>query len=419
MIKISVIIPIYNMEQYLEECLQSILNQTLKEIEIICINDGSSDGSLNILNKYASKCSNMIIVNQENLGVSKARNNGINIASGEFVAFMDPDDYYPEMDILEHMYHCAKTNNVYICGGSLSSLINDKIKTKYFGWRKKYVFDNDKKMSYQDYQFHYGFTRFIYNLQFLKNNNIYFPRLKSYEDPPFFVRAMLCANEFYSLKKITYCYREGYKDVLLTSDRLIDAIYGVIDILKISVDKKLDALHINVVKSIREDNIAISIYENILKRNVKIENLVYKINKLIDIRKLENNEKYLLLKPSCILSYREEIKKDFLDNITRYDGVVIYGAGKVGRAVAKYIKSVGGINIMYFAVSEKNEVKTVVDEIEVVNICEIKKYAREILILVATSENFHEEIQANLKRLGFENFILIDTHEFKILDIEI
>ena len=91
--KISVIIPVYNVEKYLRECLDSLLNQTFKDIEIICVNDGSTDGSLNILNEYASKDSRFIIINQNNQGLSAARNNGLNVAKGDYVAFLDSDDY--------------------------------------------------------------------------------------------------------------------------------------------------------------------------------------------------------------------------------------------------------------------------------------------------------------------------------------
>ena len=88
-IKVSVIVPVYNVEKYLRECLESLVNQTLKEIEIICINDGSEDSSLEILNEYASKDSRFVIINQENCGQSVARNKGLDVAKGEYIGFVD------------------------------------------------------------------------------------------------------------------------------------------------------------------------------------------------------------------------------------------------------------------------------------------------------------------------------------------
>ena len=91
--KVSVIIPVYNVEKYLRECLDSVINQTLKDIEIICVNDGSTDNSLQILEEYAQKDERIRIINQENRGQSVARNRGLDIALGEFIAFIDSDDY--------------------------------------------------------------------------------------------------------------------------------------------------------------------------------------------------------------------------------------------------------------------------------------------------------------------------------------
>lgn len=91
--KVSVIIPIYNVEKYLSECLDSVVNQTYKNLEIILINDGSKDGSANICKEYAEKDSRIIFIDQENIGVSKTRNKGIDIATGKYVLFVDSDDY--------------------------------------------------------------------------------------------------------------------------------------------------------------------------------------------------------------------------------------------------------------------------------------------------------------------------------------
>lgn len=91
--KISVIIPVYNAGRYLDKCLDSVENQTLKEIEIICVNDGSKDNSIDILKKHAANDNRIRIIDQENAGVSAARNNGIRSAKGEYITFVDADDY--------------------------------------------------------------------------------------------------------------------------------------------------------------------------------------------------------------------------------------------------------------------------------------------------------------------------------------
>ena len=167
--KISLIIPIYNTSKYLSQCLDSVLSQTLKEIEIICIDDGSTDNSIKILKNYANADSRIKIITQQNSGAGFARNNGIKNASGEYIAFLDSDDYYLDTDVLESLYENAKKNNVLICGGEFAELRPDG--TIFSQWKNTkeygYYFESDKLIEYQDYQFDFGFTRFIYKRTFL------------------------------------------------------------------------------------------------------------------------------------------------------------------------------------------------------------------------------------------------------------
>ncbi len=109
-VKLSIIIPVYNSEKYLRQCLDSAMNQTLTDIEIICINDGSTDGSLKILEDYAQKDNRIKIISQENQGISITRNVGIAQAVGEYVAFLDSDDYMA-LDYCEKLYTRGKETN--------------------------------------------------------------------------------------------------------------------------------------------------------------------------------------------------------------------------------------------------------------------------------------------------------------------
>lgn len=113
---VSVIVPVYNEEQYLQKCIDSICNQTLKELEIICIDDGSTDGSLRILQSAAEKDSRIRILTQNNLYAGRARNVGMKYASGKYLSFLDADDYF-EPDMLEKMFYRAEEDNsdVVIC----------------------------------------------------------------------------------------------------------------------------------------------------------------------------------------------------------------------------------------------------------------------------------------------------------------
>lgn len=231
--KISIIIPVYNVEQYLGECLDSVLHQSLRETEVICVDDGSTDGSLEILHQYAAQDKRIKVLTQQNKGAGIARNSALKIATGKFVAFMDSDDFYPSKHTLKNMYNAALKHHVLICGGSLNKikdgeLINDPQKLE-----DGYTFERNGYVKYKNYQFDYGYWRFIYDREFLVENQLYFPDYLRGQDPPFFIKAMSLAKEFYALKEATYVYRPNFKNIIWTERKVADNILSHADCLEL------------------------------------------------------------------------------------------------------------------------------------------------------------------------------------------
>lgn len=140
---ISIIIPVYNTEIYLKDCLESLINQTYKDLEIICVNDGSKDNSLQILEEYSKKDSRVKIINQENKGMSAARNNGIKNANGEFIAFVDSDDWL-DLNYFEKLHKAiAETNSDIAASSIIRTRENSKkIRIKY---EKEEIFETLKE----------------------------------------------------------------------------------------------------------------------------------------------------------------------------------------------------------------------------------------------------------------------------------
>lgn len=128
--KVSVIIPVYNVEEYLKECLDSVINQTLKEIEIICVDDGSTDNSLKILKEYAKKDNRISVLTQENLHSGAARNAGLAVAKGEYVHFLDSDDWI-DNTLYEKMYRCYQEYNVDLVYCSWQVFLEQKTQARY------------------------------------------------------------------------------------------------------------------------------------------------------------------------------------------------------------------------------------------------------------------------------------------------
>lgn len=315
--KISLIIPIYNQEKYLEECLNCVLSQTLSEIEILCINDGSTDSSIDIINEFIEKDSRIKLINQKNQGVAIARNNGIKEAKGEFIAFLDPDDFYPENDVLETLYNKATENNVLIAGGSIWDLnvytgewLKDHTQKFYEGLN----FHEDKLMDYKDYQFDYGYYRFIYNREFLITNDIKFPPLKRYQDIPFFINAMTLAKKFYAIEKCTYCYRWQGKDInWKDSTRIEDLLKGITFELNWSKKNNLSKLHRLTFEGRLNGEYKQKLIENI---NFNIKN----IKLLIDLKSSINYN--LLEKEDCELkneiTINNILKENYNTKLKRY-----------------------------------------------------------------------------------------------------
>ena len=220
-IKVSVIVPIYNAEGFLRECLDSVVNQTLRDIEIICVDDGSTDRSGLILSHYRQEDRRITLIRQENSGSGAARNRGIRSARGEYIAFLDADDSYPEAETLEKLYEAAVRHGVLICGGSFSVLWPDGTvitqfdEARYWG----YTFFENGLRQYRDYQFDFGYHRFLYRREFLLEKGLFFPSYQRYQDPPFFVRAMTEAGSFYALRDVSYRYRMGTGPRGITASR--------------------------------------------------------------------------------------------------------------------------------------------------------------------------------------------------------
>ena len=146
LVKVSVIVPVYNVEKYLRECLDNILNQSLEDIEIICVNDGSTDNSLDILDEYSKKDSRVKVISQENKGLSGARNTGMKHVTGQYVTFMDSDDYFSEGS-LEKLYGICEEKNLDVAIAKLINFddeTNEKAKSDYYEIKflKKIVGDN-------------------------------------------------------------------------------------------------------------------------------------------------------------------------------------------------------------------------------------------------------------------------------------
>ena len=223
LVKISVIIPVYNTQKYLRECIDSILNQNFKDIEIICINDGSTDNSQDILDEYHKKDIRFKVFTQKNQGLAKSRNVGLNHAKGEYVIFLDSDDYL-KSDSLLKLYNIANKKNLDFV---MFKIMNFDYKThvkstaRYFDMKflknvRNKVFNwRDVKENF--FNISVTATSKLFKRELLED--IRFPEGIIFEDNLFFIKALLKAERIYFLEDYLYLRR-------MRPDSITNSYYG-------------------------------------------------------------------------------------------------------------------------------------------------------------------------------------------------
>ncbi len=210
--KISVIVPVYNTEKYLDESLRTIENQTLKDIEIICVNDGSKDSSLQILERHAANDKRIKVINKENGGVCSARNAGIRAAQGEYVSFIDSDDLIPEY-AMEKAYDNLKKYDVDVVSSGLHMFTDgeeiDLSNFKYDPSKVKVCERSENQNPFYDMVENTGYiVTKVYKKSLIVNNNIWFKEgVTHYEDQLFNLLLFPSVTKMVQDDNVFYLYR--------------------------------------------------------------------------------------------------------------------------------------------------------------------------------------------------------------------
>ena len=257
-IKVSVIIPVYNSEKYLKQCLDSVVNQTLKNIEIIVVNDGSTDNSLQIIQEYVNKYSNVKLINKQNEGCYKARNIGLEVADGEYIAFLDSDDYI-ESNMYEKLYLKAKQTNADIVSSNYYISQDDKLKLVDFSSSVALLEkSNNKVIGAKNIILDAIIWSRIFKKQMLFEKNIKFHSDIYMADDAFFhIITMLNAEKIVYISDILYTYRISRKDSITSSynERNFDCIKVAKKIMDYAITNNMEHFMPQVVAYVLRLNI--------------------------------------------------------------------------------------------------------------------------------------------------------------------
>lgn len=295
--KVSIIVPVFQVEKYLKECIDSLISQTLKDIEIILIDDGSTDDSLRICEDYKSKYDNIILIHQENKGLSYTRNVGIRISKGKYIAFCDSDDTYKK-DMLEKLYNTAELyeTDIVMCG--YETFPNKRISLPKITTEKlisNIEFINSYNKMHSDNQLCFSW-RFLINSKFLKNKDIVFnENILIGEDFLFNLEIIMQAKKIYVLNEALYNYRTNNSNSIMNkyNPNLVEDVNAqYLEKLRITKKYKLDK---NKYWNMDMAYYYITRFHSMLLHNVMISptkcDKISDINKVINSKAIKNNFK--------------------------------------------------------------------------------------------------------------------------------
>lgn len=211
MVKLSIIMPVYNASKFLDMSLKSIFNQTFGDYEVICVNDGSTDNSLKVLEAYATEHDCIRIFSITNSGSGKARNYGIEQANGEYLAFLDADDVFLDSSALEKMMAVAVKNDADMVGANLKRIKQDATLEENYDFENTLFsyFNKEDVIKPNEYGIPWAFYKNIYKKSFVTENNISFPDLKRGQDPVFLADILTRIEKIYVTDVDLYGYNHS------------------------------------------------------------------------------------------------------------------------------------------------------------------------------------------------------------------
>lgn len=238
MVAVSVIMPVYNTAAYLRQSIDSVLAQTFADFELICINDGSTDNSAEILEEYVAKDNRIRVISQQNQGLSEARNSGLAIAKGGYIAFADSDDYYAPK-FLEFLVSTAETTGRDIVGCDFKKIRLTKDKLKFVNKVSPKIYKNALNvLLHKDNFIHFNVWNKLYKREVI--GNIRFVPHIYYEDWVFNCCVFERANGFVWLKEKLYAYRYSDNSIMrsrFNAKKLADYVTGIHEVYHYFMEK--------------------------------------------------------------------------------------------------------------------------------------------------------------------------------------
>lgn len=404
-IKVSVIIPVYNVGNYLDRCLKSVLGQTEKNIEILCIDDCSTDNSLSILKNYAKTDERLhIFKNQHNHGQAYSRNIGLDAAKGEYITFVDSDDYI-DYRAIEEMYDIATKRklDLLFCDAEIIQEYKENQVTPLRRFRKAVYADKAGAVLFHQMMQHQDMFGSVwgvlYRTAFLKENQLRFIKGILHEDVPFIFKAIILSGKAGCVNNTFYYYVERNNSTMRSDNieqRLEGLLIAYFDMLVFwrehgdYTDEINQGIHDYIENYHR---FMICLYNQTSREKIKNPMVKY----VLQTGLFEKSETEIEISDKELAVLRGH-----------RNGIVIYGAGKIARKVFKWLNK-NNIYVDAFVVTDLKNNDTEINKIPVIDKDDLLKLWGNALVVMGVSSQYRDEIY---------NELILDIDKKRIVDIK-
>ena len=443
--KVSVLVPVYNVERYVEKCLSTLIGQTLKDIEIICLDDGSTDSSGKILENFREQDSRIKVIHKENTGYGNTMNLGLQMACGDYLAIVESDDFV-EPDMLEILYNTAVEQKADIVKGEYYRHQNGndtyaKRLNKFAKGELLSVQDTPLLLTLAD-----TIWSALYRRQFLVENGIAFHETPgaSFQDISFAIQGWIYASRVWLLETPLIHYRIDNLDSSMHNPKKIFCVFDEYEWVEKRFNDKWQDMrktesyfvstkywdyfkHYNRVSSQYQYALLMRLKESFVRDLSdgrvnesaffpetweKLRLVQEDVNLFFQKTAKDTSDMRLL---SCEFENEDAYASSFLNYIKEFPQVVIYGAGKVGQRLAEAVAR-RGCNVDCFAVTELEGNQKEYMGIPVKRLEELQDCADSCAIVIAVAERSQYELYQNLVKYAFKHVFRVDSIMKKFLD---
>lgn len=254
--QISVIMPVYNKGKYIQKAIDSVLSQKGVEVELICVDDGSTDDSVSIIKRNMARSASVKLICQTNAGAGAARNTGITHSSADYLSFLDPDDWYPSNTVLSSLYERSVQSGCPVAMGKRLFYV------KPFTLKRKDNLFSEGVHNVGELTSAFLYQSCLFRRDLIQGNKIEFPLYRRFQDPPFFLRVLSKADTFYFLNDYVHCYRRGVQRIAWNDEKLGDYLSGTQEALRLARDSGNNSIFDQVLESLNNASFSEGILES-------------------------------------------------------------------------------------------------------------------------------------------------------------